>query len=717
MESAKAGDSSPRAADSRSRPTSAALKTPPQMGVSTPPVVLSTSSSLAAPLAWPDTALSPARGTATPKTVSSRPPSLPGTVQHSRRQSGRVSRRTSGRSSALQSHRPSRTTSPEPRTPTPTSCTPLRSGARTPRDTRHELELAESVFGRDSKEALQAATEYALSLEEERTGSEEAGNMLRRALAGLERLHGQEHPETLRAVNNLAVFLDNKGDHDAALSFYQRAVTGRRKQLGATNPLTLDSLYNLATFFWHRGKLEEAEGVFREARDGCLVTFGRDHHGTLDCTERLIDILEALGKPVEPVEFCRQLLATRDASCGPRHPDALRTSARLAGLLAVEQRLAEAQEAYRESLRRHREGLSPDDPTSIEVVYAFANFLEAEGHQEEAEVELREALVACEQACGPDSPAVLGYVDELAILLEGCQRPQEAETLFRRALQDRMRFLGEHHEDTLRAQCNLAVFLDNEGCGAEALELYRKHLSAQTSHFGESHPKTLESSYNLAVCLADQGETTEAVSVFMPLFRTLEKQLGPDSEWVIACAEKLGELLKETNKLQSAEVMFRRVYEHRANAKSEEVGVAASQGEVADAAYNLGVCILAQQQRARSSEAEELMITAVNGYLTDFGADDAHTLDATFNLAASAEASGRNKDAELLYEVATEGRRRVLGADHEDTVNGYAALVEVRRAKPVVGGPSLHSGRPAEASERIRQVLTDLRRSSTNVAG
>ena len=65
-------------------------------------------------------------------------------------------------------------------------------------------------------------------------------------LAGRERVLGPDHPDTLSAMNNLAVSLSDQGDLPAARALWEKVLAGRERVLGPDHPDTLSAMNNLA---------------------------------------------------------------------------------------------------------------------------------------------------------------------------------------------------------------------------------------------------------------------------------------------------------------------------------------------------------------------------------------------------------------------------------------------------------------------------------------
>ena len=61
------------------------------------------------------------------------------------------------------------------------------------------------------------------------------------------RILGDEHPETLLSINNMAKMLHEQGRMTEAEPLFREALTGLRQALGSRHPNTIVSLNNMAT--------------------------------------------------------------------------------------------------------------------------------------------------------------------------------------------------------------------------------------------------------------------------------------------------------------------------------------------------------------------------------------------------------------------------------------------------------------------------------------
>ena len=94
----------------------------------------------------------------------------------------------------------------------------------------------------------------------------EAEQMNRQALDSKEKVLGEEHPDTLTSVSDLALVLQHQGKYEEAEQMNRRALDSKEKVLGKEHPETLISVSDLALVLQHQGKYEEAEQINRRAR-------------------------------------------------------------------------------------------------------------------------------------------------------------------------------------------------------------------------------------------------------------------------------------------------------------------------------------------------------------------------------------------------------------------------------------------------------------------
>ncbi len=146
---------------------------------------------------------------------------------------------------------------------------------------------------------------------------EEAEPLLKRALAGAERVLGKEHPTTLEALRHSAElyrFLNQLAD---AESLYRRALQADTRLLGPDNPETLGIDNNLGELYDAAGRFDLSEPLLKRAAEGRERVLGVDHPDTLKSIHALAGHYAASGAYVEAMALYQRVLAAEQSVLGP----------------------------------------------------------------------------------------------------------------------------------------------------------------------------------------------------------------------------------------------------------------------------------------------------------------------------------------------------------------------------------------------------------------
>ena len=77
-----------------------------------------------------------------------------------------------------------------------------------------------------------------------------------------EAILGDDHPDTLSSINNLAALYRSQGKYDKAEPLYVECLAKRKEILGDDHPDTLSSMNNLAGLYRSQGKYDKAEPLY-----------------------------------------------------------------------------------------------------------------------------------------------------------------------------------------------------------------------------------------------------------------------------------------------------------------------------------------------------------------------------------------------------------------------------------------------------------------------
>ncbi|KAH8588759.1 hypothetical protein B0O99DRAFT_524437 [Bisporella sp. PMI_857] len=126
------------------------------------------------------------------------------------------------------------------------------------------------------------------------------------------RVLGQQHPDMLTSMANLALTYRNQGRWKEAEDLEVQVVETRKRVLGQEHPDTLTSMANLASTFWNQGRWKEAEDLevqVVEARK--RVVLGQEHPDTLTSMANLASTYRNQGRWKEAEDLEVQVVETR----------------------------------------------------------------------------------------------------------------------------------------------------------------------------------------------------------------------------------------------------------------------------------------------------------------------------------------------------------------------------------------------------------------------
>jgi eukaryotic-like serine/threonine-protein kinase len=297
----------------------------------------------------------------------------------------------------------------------------------------------------------------------------EAGPVLEKSVETRRRLFGEDHPETLSAIQSLAFLYAETGRTSDAEKLYLRLLETRRRIQGEEHEATLTDMGSLARVYRRQGRFAEAEKLDLRTLEARRRLVGEDH---LDTLSSVIGLATDYGR---------------------------------------ERRYSDVEKLYRPRMESFRRVLGEDHPMTIGSISGLAEACAGQGRYAEAETLYREALGKERRVLGEDHPYTLETMNQLAILFDLQRRYADAGALQREILDRRRRVLGEDHPETLASMNNLANIDSVEGRHAEADAMLRDVLERQRRLLGEKHPDTVNTLYNLGCNAALSGDRRAAL--------------------------------------------------------------------------------------------------------------------------------------------------------------------------------------------------------------
>jgi len=256
--------------------------------------------------------------------------------------------------------------------------------------------------------------------------ADEALPLEQEALAIFQRLLGDEHPDALDALHNLADMQRLLGLLDEAQTSLMAVINAERRA-GRSAQSIGASMTVLGLIMQQRGDYAGSEPIFREVAE-TFRALGEEHPDYAKSLNSLAAALHLQGKITEAEPLYRQALAIRLRTPGAEHVDVATMHNNLAAILRDTARFAEADEEYGRAVALFRR-VGPDHMGLPGSLAGWGRVKYSLGQYAEAEARLREALGMLQERLPAGHPQALVTAARLGRALTGLARYDEARTL------------------------------------------------------------------------------------------------------------------------------------------------------------------------------------------------------------------------------------------------------------------------------------------------
>lgn len=215
---------------------------------------------------------------------------------------------------------------------------------------------------------------------------------------------------------------------------------------------------------------------------------------------------------------------------------------------------------------------------------------------------------------------------------------------------------------------NRAMELRADSKFAEAIPFFTQAAGSHERVYGAEHPFTMHANSAWGLCLTEAGKPAEGEVLLRQAVGNLSKKLGPEHAQSLAAINNLALCLKAQNRPGEAAPLFRQALEasekHRGNTDINTLHIK----------NNLSICLsdMGQPQLAEPLIRETLYYFEMKWGHRSF--ENRKTLYFSHNLATCLDAQHKNEEAEMYYKRAMGGFMKILGNQHEATVQCAANL-------------------------------------------
>ncbi len=365
-----------------------------------------------------------------------------------------------------------------------------------------------------------------------------------RVLGARVELLGKEHPETLAAMNNLALTLYSQGELGEAHKLQEQVLEASVRVLGKEHPEALKATNNLAQTLGAQGELAGARKLQEQVLEASVRLLGKEHRETLKAANNLAVTLYAQGELAEARRLQEQVFEARVWVLGKEHPDTLAAMLNLGAVLNAQGEWAGARKLEEQVLEAMVRLLGKEHPDTLRAMSNLALPLFAQGEMAAARKLVEHVFEVRLQLLGKQHPDTLTAMNNLAQALKAQGEPARARELQTQVFEARVRVLGKEHPDTLRAMNNLAATLCEQGEPAGAGKLQEQVLEARVRLLGQEHPDTLIAMNNLAQTLKALGEQRQARKLQEQALEAMVRVMGKEHPDTLIAMNNLAEMTK-----------------------------------------------------------------------------------------------------------------------------------------------------------------------------
>ena len=380
---------------------------------------------------------------------------------------------------------------------------------------------------------------------------------------GQPRATGHRHQATACLLNQAGLFLDDQGQPARAAGYLQRALAGCERVLGEDHPDTLASRNNLAAAYQAAGDLGRAIPLYEQTLADRAAGPGRRPPRHPDLPQQPRRRLPGGGGPGPGHPAVRADPRRPAAGPGrrpPRHPD-LPQQPRLR--LPGGGGSGPGHPAVRADPRRPAAGPGRGPPRHADLPQQPRLRLPGGGGPGPGHPAVRAGPRRQRRVLGEDHPDTLTSRNNLAGAYQAAGDLGRAIPLYEQALTDRQRVLGEDHPDTLASRNNLAAPTRRRGIWAGPSRCIEQTLADRQRVLGDDHPDTLASRNNLADAYQAAGDLGRAIPLIEQALADWQRVLGEDHPDTLTSRNNLADAYQAAGDLGRAIPLYEQVLADR----------------------------------------------------------------------------------------------------------------------------------------------------------
>jgi len=308
-----------------------------------------------------------------------------------------------------------------------------------------------------------------------------------RALCIDENVHGPDHPNVARDLNNLGGMLLTFREIEKAQDAFERALRIDKANFGENDPKVARDLNSLGSALQWLDDLDGAKAAYKQAL--------------------------AIVKKMGPSQQSQVASYIED----------------IGSVCQEKGNLIAAKAAYEQALKISKVVDGPDHSNYAQKLRSLGSVLDEQGDWEDALKAYNKALEIDEIVDGPYHPSVASDLNRLGdIYYNDMCELEKAKDCYERAFKIGEQTYGPDHDMVVRRAKNLGFVLWDLGDLTEAQTIFERVLQIDRDKLGSDHPIVADDGNTLGTLLQARGDYTSARSYYEQALAIFEATFGPD---------------------------------------------------------------------------------------------------------------------------------------------------------------------------------------------
>ncbi len=274
-------------------------------------------------------------------------------------------------------------------------------------------------------------------------------------MKGFAEQYGLHSATLLDASTWAAIYFDECGLYQKAASMHAQTWDQKKAVLGEEHPDTLNSMANLASTYRNQGRWKEAEELEVGVMETTKRVLGEEHPDTLISMANLAATYRNQGRWKEAEELEMGVMKTTKRVLGEEHSDTLSSMANLASTYRNQGRWKEAEKLEMEVMKTTKRVLGEEHPHTLSSMANLASTYRNQGRWKEAEELDVGVMKTRKRVLGEEHPRTLTSMANLAFTWKAQGRNAKAIKLMKECINLRSRILDVDHPHTLSSSAAL----------------------------------------------------------------------------------------------------------------------------------------------------------------------------------------------------------------------------------------------------------------------